>query len=139
MKYEKELKLFVVLSRTMRDASDKAKANIKELGLNLSEFSALGLLYHKGPQRVQEISKKVLLTSGSMTYVLDNLATKGLVVRRPKQEDRRVIEAELTPQGETLMHEIFPTHAASIAAIFSALTPEEVDTLTGLLKKVSGR
>src|SRR2546422_4329980 len=47
-------------------------------------------------------------TSSSTTYVVDKLAARGLVRRRPGKEDRREVLLALTPAGRRLIARIFP-------------------------------
>lgn len=131
------LKLFIVLCRTFATVSDEAKRDIKGHGLSLSEFSALELLYHKGEQSIQQIGQKVLLTSGSMTYVIDQLVKKALVSRKICDSDRRITYVEISESGADLMKRIFPQHARRIGEIFSSLTDDEMIDMTQKLKQVS--
>lgn len=131
------LKLFIVLCRTFATVSGAARRDIKSHGLNLSEFEALELLYHKGEQTIQEIGKKVLLTSGTMTYVVDQLVKKDLAARKVCETDRRVTYVEITEGGNALMKRIFPQHERRIAELFSSLTAEEMKDLTEKLKRIS--
>ena len=133
---QRTLKLFVVLSRASRSLMDTAQQDMKRYELNPSEFAVLELLYHKGPTPIQQIGQKILLASGTMTYVIDKLSSKGLIVRKASELDRRVIDIELTESGETLMESVFPEHAKVIHEACSPLTAEEQDTLIGLLKKL---
>lgn len=64
MKHAESLKLFVALCKTLASISGEVRKDIKNYGLSLSEFETLELLYHKGPQSIQKIGEKVLLTSG---------------------------------------------------------------------------
>jgi len=54
-----------------------------------SDFAVLEALLHKGPLPVNEIGKKILLTSGSITVAIDRLEKRGLVERRAHGTDRR--------------------------------------------------
>lgn len=130
------LKLWVVLSRAQAAVSAHAEADVARHGLSLAEFGALEALYHKGPLLVGELQRKVLKSSGGMTYVLDRLQDKGYVQRRPCETDRRAIYAELTEEGEALLDRIFPTHAASIGAAVNELTPAQQREATALLKQL---
>ncbi|MDF2684646.1 MAG: mhqR 2 [Brevibacillus sp.] len=132
---ELSLKLFVILSRAYRSISDFVTDDMKRYGLNPSEFMVLELLYHKGEQPIQHIGKKVLLASGSMTYVIDKLESKQLLERKSSQEDRRVIYASITKAGKQLMDEIFPQHRTAIEKLFKGLTAEQKDTMIQLLKE----
>ena len=66
-----------------------AQKSISELELGASDFAVLEAQLHKGPLPVNEIGKKVQLTSGSITVAVDRLETKGLVERRAHGTDRR--------------------------------------------------
>lgn len=130
------LKLFVVMSRANRAVTDHIKADIKRYGLNPTEFAVLELLYHKGDQPIQHIGKNVLLASGSMTYVVDQLEKKNLLKRKPCPQDRRITYATITDGGKQLMEEIFPKHREAIQHIFGALDESEKQTMIVLLKKL---
>ena len=57
--------------------------------LSETEFGILEALYHKGPLLLGDVQKKILLSSGGVTYAVDRLAEKGLVERRECSSDRR--------------------------------------------------
>jgi MarR family 2-MHQ and catechol resistance regulon transcriptional repressor len=130
------LKLFVVLSRANRAVTDRVVEDIKCYGLNLTEFAVLELLFHKGDQPIQHIGKQVLITSGSITYVVDKLEEKGLLLRKRCDKDGRVFYATMTVQGRELMNEIFPRHHKAIQHIFAGIDDNEKELLINLLKKL---
>ncbi|CZQ98990.1 MarR family winged helix-turn-helix transcriptional regulator [Trichococcus collinsii] len=130
------LKALTVLFKSSQHVQDKLKKDMMKQGLNFSEFAVMELLYHKGEQPIQNIGKKVLLASSSLTYVVDKLESKGLVQRIPCATDRRVIFTAITEEGRKLMDRIFPLHAAYIEEIFSVLSDKEVETFIDLAKRV---
>lgn len=133
---DRDLKLFIVLSRAFHEVSEKIKKDIQSYGINPTEFAVLELLYHKGDQPIQHIGKKILLSSGSMTYVIDRLEEKQLIQRKRCSRDRRVIYATITKKGAAFMQTIFPQHHRAIKKIFSVLDIKEKEILIGLLKKL---
>lgn len=133
---EESLKFFIVLSRAHRAFNDVVNKHISTFKLNPTEFAVLELLYHKGDQPLQQIGGKILLASGSITYVVDKLEQKGLLARRACPKDRRVTYAQITDKGKQLIEEIFPPHEERINEIISVLTSEEKNVVTELLKKV---
>lgn len=130
MKQSNTLKAITVLLRASQSIQDVVKHEVAEYGLNPTEFSVLELLYHKGDQPIQMIGKKVLLTSGSMTYIVDRLEAKGYLIRKACPSDRRVTYAALTEEGQTLMSCIFPTHERRMDELFDGL--DLADTITQL-------
>ncbi len=133
---ERALKLFVVLSRASKVILEEAQKTNEKYELNSTEFAVLELLYHKGRQPIQKIGQKILLRSGSMTYVVDKLEKRGLLERVFCEEDRRITYMSITPAGVELMSAIFPEHADHIHSIMSALTEEEQEQAIELIRKL---
>ncbi|EIJ81705.1 transcriptional regulator, MarR family protein [Bacillus methanolicus PB1] len=130
------LKLFIVLSRAYKAIDEQVNKFIQANGLNPTEFAVLELLYHKGRQPLQQIGNKILLASGSITYVVDKLEQKGLLVRAACPNDRRVTYAQITEKGKSFIESIFPEHEQNIHQLMSHLTEEEKETAIYLLKKL---
>jgi MarR family transcriptional regulator, 2-MHQ and catechol-resistance regulon repressor len=128
--------VFLVLWKAARAAQAYAEKSILDLEMCGSDFAVLEALLHKGPLPVNEIGKKVLLTSGSITVAVDRLETKGLVERRAHGTDRRARVVHLTKEGRKLITRAYADHAADMERLASAsLTRAERETLIGLLKK----
>lgn len=130
------LDLYIALSRASQWMNAHADRDIRQHGLNRTEFGVLELLYHKGPQPLQQIGGKVLMSSGNITYVVDKLEKKSLVCRRASKQDRRLIYAEITDPGCRLIENIFPAHTTVIETAAEGLTLEEQRIASNLLKKL---
>ncbi|MFG6116525.1 MarR family winged helix-turn-helix transcriptional regulator [Halobacillus sp. MO56] len=135
-KEDPSLKLFVVLSKAERSIEDLVKKDIQRYGLNATEFGVLELLYHQGEQPLQKIGEKILLASGSITYVVDKLEKKAYLERIPCPNDRRITYASITPKGEEMLNKIFPAHWKQIEEITNGLSEEEKVQAIELLKKL---
>ena len=135
-KNDQSLKLFIVLSRAYRAVNEHVNKRIQRYGLNPTEFAVLELLFHKGDQPLQQIGGKILLASGSMTYVIDKLEKKDYIRRVACAEDRRVTFAQITEKGKKLIEQVFPAHQNEIDRIMSVLSDEEKDMAIELLKKI---
>lgn len=130
------LKLWVVMNRALRSIEEPLRRQVEAHGISFTEFAVLEVLLHKGPLPIGEIGDRILLTSGSMTYVIDKLQERDLIRRRACDEDRRIIYAELTKQGRTLIETVFSEHAALIRRLLGELRPAEKETVTNLLKRL---
>ena len=130
------LKLWVVLARAYAAVGRHLEADVAQNGLTITEFGILEALHHKGPLLLGEIQKKVLVTSGGITYLVDRLAEKGLVVRQACPSDRRARYAVLTPAGEELIQRIFPAHAERIARVMGGLGAREQAEATSLIRRL---
>ena len=87
---EEALKVYIGLLRSSSHLEQVAKQDVRCYGLNLTEFSVLELLYHKGTHTTQAIKEKILIASSSTTYVIDQLVKKGCVRRETSQTDQRI-------------------------------------------------
>jgi MarR family 2-MHQ and catechol resistance regulon transcriptional repressor len=133
---ENTLKLWVVLSRAQAAIEAHARADVARHDITLAEFGILEALHHKGPMLLGEVQKKILVSSGGITYLVDRLEKKGLVERRQCPEDRRARYAALTPEGEALIQKIFPEHARALEHALSGLNPAEKEEAIQLLRKL---
>src|SRR6185369_6452979 len=115
----------------------KALPRFERFPWRLCAFAVLEALLHKGPLPINEIGRKVLLTSGSITVAVDRLESKGLVERRASGTDRRAKIVYLTKAGNELITRVYNDHAADMERLASAsLTRAERETLMRLLKKI---
>lgn len=130
---------YIVLMQTSKAIHERIKIEMTKNKLNITEFSVLESLYLKGKQTIQQIGNTILISSGSMTYVIDKLEQKGLLNRNNCPNDRRAIHVTLTTDGMDLMNKILPKHQKFIDSMFGSLNSEEEETVVKLLKKVSER
>ena len=134
---DNEFKVVIGIMRASNLLVDDLKKTLKKYPINATEFSVMEFLYSKGEKSIQEIRDRILLASGSATYVVDNLERKEYVRRIVNQNDRRVTYIKLTETGKDLINDIFPTHKKNTKKIFNDLTNEELITLKEILKKIN--
>ena len=127
--------VWLVLSKAAHAIEQNAINNVLGLGLGLSEFAVLEVLLHKGPQPVNVIGKKVLLTSGSITAAIDRLESRKLVRRTADPQDRRARIVQLTEAGKRLIEDGIQRHAIDLEETLAVLRPGERTELVRLLKK----
>ena len=101
-----------------------------------SQFGALEMLYHLGPQNQNTIGKKLIISKSNVVAVIDKLEKRGLVKRERSLEDRRCIFVHLTDSGQQLIQKLLPAHAAAITQEMSCLTAAEQEELGRLCKKL---
>src|SRR5712691_10338754 len=128
------LRLWVVLARAFDAVERHSRASIARFDLGTTEFGVLEVLYHKGRLPVCEVQRRILIESGSTTYVVDKLVRRGLVRRRPSPSDRRVRLVALTAAGRRLMDQIFPPHARAMRRAVAGLAPPQQTAAAQLLR-----
>jgi len=137
------LGVFSRLARYSRLASKVIYGNIERFGLNETQFNMLAALVRSGPPyrlTPTELSATMLITSGAVTYVIDQMETAGNVVRRERSQDRRSSPIELTPAGKQKIEDAARSHQAVCKQLLAPLTDQQfgdfVATLRTLLVSV---
>ena len=87
--------------------------------------------------KVSEISKRLQVTSPTVTQLLKGLEANGLVERRIDPADRRAVGITLTKRGELVVVKAAEAFTASFEGLIEYLGEEESDQLADLLLKVS--
>lgn len=130
------LDAYIKLSRARKTIALLTGRMLTEHNLTESQLGTLESLYYLGPMNQKDIGEKLLVTGGNMTMVVKNLEKRGLVRRERDPNDRRQLTVTLSETGRELLESFFPDHIAYIAELFSALTPDEQETLGALCKKL---
>ena len=86
--------------------------------------------------KMNELSRRMMVTGGNVTGITDQLVTEGLVERMDVEGDRRAYRVRLTARGRKTFDEMARQHEGWIVQAFGGLSPREVDTLHKLLGKV---
>jgi DNA-binding MarR family transcriptional regulator len=95
---------------------------LEPLGLTYPQYIVLMILWEDGPCPVSHVGERALLNTNTLTPLLKRLEQQGLVQRRRRHEDERIVEIHLTEAGRALR-----TKCACVPAELAARThyPEE--------------
>ncbi len=133
---EPATRVWLVMWKAAHAIEQNAIRSLSALGLGRSDFALLEVLLHKGPQPVNIIGRKVLLTSGSITAAVDRLESRKLIRRTSNPKDRRSRIVQLTETGQHLIERAFQKHALDLEETMAVLRSGERAELLRLLKKV---
>jgi DNA-binding MarR family transcriptional regulator len=86
--------------------------------------------------KMNELSRRMMVTGGNVTGITDQLVAEALVERIDVEGDRRAYRVRLTPKGRKLFNDMARQHEDWIVRAFSALSDKDVATLHKLLGKV---
>jgi DNA-binding MarR family transcriptional regulator len=107
------------------------------LGVGVTEASALGEIRQDGPLTPSELSRRLGLTSPSVTSLLDRLEAAQLVVRRRHPVDRRSVLIQLTDLGEAALAAAFELFSDAVADSARAADPVHVEELVEVLAGIA--
>jgi len=102
----------------------------------LPRFDLLANLEREDGQTLAALSRRMLVTAGNLTGLVDRAERDGVVERRPDPSDRRLSRVFLTTRGRELVQGLIPAHAQHVAELLSSLDAAERRELRRLLGKL---
>jgi len=126
------MKCHNIISRELRKQVEK------EGLITLPQFDVLVQLSRRSEgMSFVELSRKLLVTSGNLTGIIDRLEREELVAREPDSADRRVVRIRLTAKGHEIVGRFVPEHVNQIENIFASVPARELRQLRDLLGKLN--
>jgi DNA-binding MarR family transcriptional regulator len=106
----------------------------REFSTTLPRFDLMAQL-ERNPNglRMGELSKRLMVTSGNITGLTDQLVSEGLVRRRPISGDRRASAVLLTTKGKRAFDAMASAHEQWVIDLLADLTVTERRSLHALL------
>ena len=86
--------------------------------------------------KMNELSRRMMVTGGNVTGITDQLVAEGLVDRVDVEGDRRAYRVCLTPKGRKMFNDMALQHENWIVDAFAGLTDKDLGVLYKLLGKV---
>jgi DNA-binding MarR family transcriptional regulator len=90
----------------------------------------------RGELTMSQLSKRLMVTNGNLTSLIERLVREGLVKRETSPADRRTQIVRLTAAGKRSLDAMTPQHQRWIDSLFAELTPGEQTRLYDLLGKL---
>jgi DNA-binding MarR family transcriptional regulator len=104
--------------------------------ISSSMYFFLRLLWEQDGLTQREISGKLGLTPPTTVSAMDNLESKGLIVRNRSTTDRRKIHIFLTKRGKDLEGKLRPRTAEVNAVALQSVSASEADLLCDLMNRM---
>ncbi len=132
---KQKLRLWLFLLHASRAIELELRARLREeFATTLPKFDVMAALARKGTGlTMTELSRRLMVSNGNVTGIIDRLAAEGMVVRLAHQGDRRATFVRLTRKGTQHFAAMAKAHEAWIAELLAGLGREDTDTLVGLL------
>ena len=134
------LRLLTCSSLIERNVRSKLRA---EFGITLPRFDVLAQLDAAGKDTVRgltmsELSRRLMVTNGNLTSLIERLVHEGLVSRAALATDRRTQMVRLTAAGRRALHAMTPLHERWIIDMLAGLSSDDHARLFALLGKLRG-
>ncbi|WP_411682168.1 MarR family winged helix-turn-helix transcriptional regulator [Clostridium thailandense] len=113
----------------------------KKFELTQVQFKVLYYLYLCGDEgsTSSSLSKKLEVKKPSVTTLVDRMTSKGIVIRKENEKDRRCTKVIITEEGKKILAEILPDKENFIASLLGVLPEEQMKILHESLIKIRQR
>jgi DNA-binding MarR family transcriptional regulator len=129
---------FMIL-RAQRFMSQQLDAVFAGVGLSLAQHVALQLIDEQSANGPSDIAKTLCFDTGSATRLVDQLADKGLVVRKRISADRRQVSLALTAEGRAVSKAARAASAGYVKSLLTDFDAAEADALLDYLSRLVTR
>ena len=136
--HPEELRLWLRLLTCSQLIETQVRSSLRDqFDTTLPRFDLMAQL-QRAPEgmKMNELSRRMMVTGGNVTGITDQLVAEGLVERMEVQGDRRAYCVKLTPKGRKQFSDMAHQHEGWIVDAFAGLSPKEIATLHRLLGKV---
>ena len=135
-----ELRLWLRLLTCTTLIEGEVRSRLRQrFDVTLPRFDLMAQL-DKAPDgmTLSDVSKRMMVSNGNVTGLVERLVESGHLDRRTSESDRRVQVIRLTKAGRAEFRKMAAEHETWIADIFSDLAPKDVRELMRLLAKAKG-
>lgn len=129
-----ENQLCFPLYAVSKEIIKKYKPFLDEINLTYTQYITMMVLWAEKEIMVKDLGTKLFLDSGTLTPVLNGLESKGYVVRRRSEKDKRDMYAVITEEGMAVREKAVDIPAKLGGCI--ALEPEKAMMLYQILHEM---
>ena len=113
---------------------------LSECGLTYPQYLVLLVLWEKDAQPVNDIAKRLLLETNTVTPLLQRMEKEGILIRRKGERDARQMIVSLTGKGLELKNQLAAVPATvGNAVLCDSVTPETIPELFRMLDDIIGK
>jgi MarR family transcriptional regulator, transcriptional regulator for hemolysin len=109
---------------------------LKAHDMTTAKMRALAVLSISSPLTINELSLYALTEQSTMSRTLDALEEQGFIVRKPRPEDLRVRDVDITQAGRDAFARVWPTMYDLLLKLFDGVDNEEYKAFTATLHKM---
>src|SRR4051794_39260088 len=138
--HREELRLWLRLLTCTSMIEGEVRSRLRErFDVTLPRFDLMAQLDKAADgMTLSDVSKRMMVSNGNVTGLVERLVDSGHLDRRTSESDRRVQVIRLTKIGRAEFRKMAAEHETWISDIFSELTPKEARELMRLLAKTKG-
>lgn len=119
------VKLMVVLTKLNHVFLSSLGKNIEDLGMNSSMYAMLAHLNQTGRAKTQKLGETALITSGTITHIVNKMCTLDYTKKVQDKDDKRIYWVEITDDGRRAFNKVNDEHMKYLNDVLSDFSDEE--------------
>lgn len=126
-----ELRLWLRLLTCVNLIESEIRRRLRErFDTTLPRFDLMAQL-ERAPDGILlgELSRRMMVSNGNVTGLVERLVQEGLIERQVSESDRRAVRVRLTPLGQSVFGEMAAAHGDWMAELIGALDDAEQEEL----------
>jgi DNA-binding MarR family transcriptional regulator len=128
--------VWIRLTRAYYSIHQRVRAQLAQWDLTVPQFFVLAEVGYGGKLRLNEIGRRLAVTVGNITGIVERLAAAGYVLRQKDPDDRRVTWVKMTPKGLALYEEVSHIFQQEVGHHLEGLSTNELRVLSRILRKI---
>lgn len=109
---------------------------LRPYGLSWTGWVVLWVVWIWDGLESRRAAEAAAISKGTLTGVVKTLEARGWLARHGVPGDRRLVELRLTPEGLTLMRELYPRFNRVEARVVASLSQQEAKQMAGSLRSI---
>ena len=134
--YRPEDSIGYLMRSILSHVAQSVEHQLAHTDLTNAQWIPLFKLYNKQASTVAELARACELDNGATTRLLDRMEAKGLVQRVRSEQDRRVVNIQLTPAGTQAAADIPQVLCEVQNTHLEGFSTEEFENLKGYLRRI---
>ena len=122
--------------RVFQVVHDKSKQAKRDTGITGPQLWTIKVIGDLAPVRVSDLAARLYLNPSTVVGILDRLESRGLVQRNRSDDDRRVVNVQLTDPGKELLVRAPEVASGLLVKGLEALTSKELKNIEGGLDRL---
>ena len=135
---KRRLRMWIRMLRTTKAVEAQLRDFLRrDHDTTLPRFDVLAALYRaEDGLRMSALSKRLLVSNGNVTGIVDRLVSDGLVKRIMLENDRRSTLVSLSPVGRETFSRMAEQHAKLIDGLFSEVGDKDLDAMADIFSRL---
>jgi len=134
--YEIGKSLGYLLVRAKNTLSQGVEQEVSSLEMTYAQASCLMMLAKGEATTVTDLARNLNTDAGSVTRLLSRMEKRGLIARSRRDDDRRVVDLSITPEGHAMIEKLPAAFCNVMRRHFEGFSHNEIEVLRDMLLRI---